>query len=180
MRKVVIFIVMVLLLVLDNSFCPFFAIKGVAPSLLFVFTIAFSIIHEKNEAVVIGVVSGMLQDIYFTNGFGINALVNIFCCLIASYIGESIWKEKKLIPTATMFGVSILKYYVVLLILYFIGVEINIVRGIFIALYNSIIMFFAYKTIFKKLNIERNETSWRFKWLLIHPKRKRIFRDIIY
>ena len=47
------------------------------PSLLFIFAIAYSIISGKKEAIFIGIVSGILQDIFFVKGFGINLLLNI-------------------------------------------------------------------------------------------------------
>ena len=93
MKRFIIVLISILLLILDNSLSPFIAIKGVYPSLLFIFAIAYSIINGKKEAVFIGVVSGLLQDIFFFNGFGINALVNMLCCLFAGLVGEGIWRN---------------------------------------------------------------------------------------
>ena len=163
MKRVIVFFIMILLLVLDNSFCPFFAISKAIPSLLFVFAIAYSIIYGKSEAIIVGVFSGVLQDIYFTNCFGINCLVNIICCYIAASIGESIWKEKKIISIVSIFFISVFKYYLILLILYCMGINIEIIRGVFIAIYNSVIMFFTYKIIFKYYKKEHSEVTWRFK-----------------
>ena len=163
MKRLIVFIIMILLLVLDNSLCPFFAISRAVPSLLFVFAIAYSIIYGKTEATIVGIFSGVLQDIYFTNCFGINCLVNMICCFIVATIGESIWKEKKVVPVASMFGISIFKYYIVCLILYLIGINTEIIRGVFIAVYNSVIMFFVYSIIFKYYKKEHNEVTWRFK-----------------
>ena len=77
MKKWVLILISLVLLILDNSLIPFLAIKGAYPSLLFVFAIAYSIINGRSEAVVIGVISGLMQDIFFYNGFGINALINM-------------------------------------------------------------------------------------------------------
>ena len=65
MKKWILFLISLVLLILDNSFMPFLAIKGAFPSLLFVCAIAYPIINGKKEAVFIGVISGLLQDIYF-------------------------------------------------------------------------------------------------------------------
>lgn len=50
-----------------------------------------------------GVVSGILQDIFFFNGFGVNSLLNLFLCLLASFIGAGIIKTKRLIPVISAF-----------------------------------------------------------------------------
>jgi len=49
MKKWILFLISLVLLILDNSFMPFLAIKGAFPSLLFVFAIAYSIINGKKE-----------------------------------------------------------------------------------------------------------------------------------
>ncbi len=69
--------------------------KGVYPSLLFTFAVLYALMSGYWEAVFIGVLSGFLQDVYFVNVFGVNMLVNMLVCLIAAYIGESVFKHKK-------------------------------------------------------------------------------------
>ena len=94
MKKWVLILISVVLLILDNSLMPFLAIRGAFPSLLFTFAIACSIVSGRKEAVTIGVISGLLQDIYFYEGFGINSLINMLICLLAAIIGENIYNEK--------------------------------------------------------------------------------------
>lgn len=163
MKRIILILISIFLLILDNSFSPFISIMGAAPSFLFVFAIGYSILYGKEEAVFIGVLSGLLQDIYFFNGFGVNSLINMLLCYIAAIIGTSIWKEKKLIPVLTAFGASVIKYVIVLFIFYCMNIKIDTFRGIFIALYNSVFMFLLYKVAFKLVNKERNEKSWRIK-----------------
>ena len=92
MEKLIIILVSIGLVILDNSLVPFFSINGAYPSLLFTFAIAYSLILGKEKAVFIGVVSGVLQDIFFFNGFGVNSLLNLLLCIFASLIGAGIIK----------------------------------------------------------------------------------------
>ena len=154
MKRLVLIVISIILLILDNSLIPFFSRKGIYPNLLFVFSVGYSVINGKEEGIKIGVISGLLQDIFFFNVFGINALVNMFCCFIAGVVGEGIWKDKKLIPTITVFCVTILKFLVVYIIFYFIKIHIELLRGIFVAIYNSVIIFLVYKVIIKLSEIE--------------------------
>ena len=91
MKKIVVILISIFLLVLENSLLPNYPIMGSYPSLLFIFAIAYSIIYGKNEAIFMGVISGILQDIYFVKGFGINSLSNLLLCFLAAKIGENIW-----------------------------------------------------------------------------------------
>ena len=152
----------VILLILDNTFSPFIAIRGAWPSILFVFSIAYSIINGRKEGIIIGVISGVLQDIFFFQGFGVNALVNMICCFIAGGIGDGIWREKKLIPVVTIFIATILKFFGIYIIMYFINENVDLLRGIKTALYNSVIMLFSYSIILKFFEREDMRKAWRF------------------
>ena len=64
MKKVILVLISILLLILDNSVMPFLSIYGAFPSLLFTFAVLYSIINGAEDALFIGVVSGLLQDIF--------------------------------------------------------------------------------------------------------------------
>ena len=154
MKRLVLIIISIILLIIDNSLAPFLAIKGAYPSLVFVFSIGYSIINGKYEGALIGSATGLLQDIFFGNVFGVNALLNMFCCFLAGVVGEGIWREKKLIPTITIFFGTILKFLGVYIIFFFLKIDMEFLRGIYVALYNSVIMFLTYGLIIKLSQIE--------------------------
>ena len=76
MKRIYLIIILILLLIIDNTILPSYFIGGVYPSFLFVFAMAYSIIRGKKEAVFIGIASGLLQDLFFFSGFGINLFLN--------------------------------------------------------------------------------------------------------
>ena len=131
--------------------------------MLFTFSISYSIINGKNEAVFIGVVSGLLQDIYFSSGFGINALVNMLICLLAAIIGENIYREKKLIPIISMALLYLLKIFSIFIVLKFVGKTIYIEIGIYTSIYSSVIMFLGYNFVLRLYDNNYRKRSWRFK-----------------
>ncbi len=165
MEKIILILISIVLLIVDNSFAPFFAIHGAYPSLLLTFAIAYSILNKKEDAVFIGVVSGILQDVYFYNVFGVNSLLNLFLCIVASIIGESIVRNKRLIPTISIFVITIVKFFGIFIIFYFMDITIGVdfIKIIIMGLYNSIIMFFIYKIVFRQLDKKNNNQQWRFK-----------------
>lgn len=162
MKRVVLILISVLLFILDNSFMPFLAIKGAYPSLLFIFAISYSIINGYWEAIFIGILSGVLQDIYFFNGFGINCFINMTLCLLSAKIGESIFKEKKLIPTIVAFIFSIVKGLLIFAILYILGKSAEIYNLLYIAVYNTIILLILYKRVYKLSEKNYMKREWNF------------------
>lgn len=164
MKKWVLILISLVLLILDNSFMPFLAIKEAFPSLLFTFAIAVSIINGRKEAVTIGVISGVLQDIYFYNGAGVNALVNMLICLLAAIIGENIYREKRIVPTISIFFLYLLKVVSIFIILKLSNRTINLSVGLYNSIYSSIIMFLGYNFVLRLYDKKYKKTSWRFKW----------------
>jgi rod shape-determining protein MreD len=163
MEKLIIILVSIGLVILDNSLVPFFSIKGAYPSLLFTFAIAFSLINKKEKAVFIGVVSGVLQDIFFFNGFGVNSLVNLLLCLLASIIGTGIIKNKRLIPVILTFFITIIKYIAIFAIFHLLNMEVDLSKSIIMGIYNAVVMFFVYKLVIKIYDDEYTKQRWRFK-----------------
>lgn len=163
MEKLIIILVSIGLVILDNSLLPFFQIKGAYPSLLFTFALAYSMILGKEKAVFIGIISGILQDIFFFNGFGVNSLLNLLLCLIASHIGAGIVKNKRLIPVISVFFLTMLKYLGVFVIFHFLNIEIQLPKSVIMGIYNSVVMFFVYKFVMNIYNEEYTKQRWRFK-----------------
>ncbi|WP_238918277.1 rod shape-determining protein MreD [Clostridium sp. YIM B02555] len=163
MEKLIIILVSIGLVILDNSLVPFFSIKGAYPSLLFTFAITFSLINKKEKAVFVGVVSGVLQDIFFFNGFGVNSLVNLLLCLLASIIGAGIIKNKRLIPVILTFFITIIKYIAIFAIFHLLNMEVDLSKSIIMGIYNAVVMFFVYKIVIKIYDDEYTKQRWRFK-----------------
>ena len=163
MKKWILILISIGLLILDNSLMPFLAIKGAFPSLLFMFAIAYSIIKGKKEAIFIGVLAGILQDIFFYNMFGVNALSNMLLCYLAAIIGENIYKNRKLIPVITGLVASLLKVLLIYVIFRFSKQYLNISIALFSTIYNTVVMFIFYNLVFKLCDNEYSINSWRIK-----------------
>ena len=163
MEKLIIILVSIGLVILDNSLVPFFSIKGAYPSLLFTFAIAYSIINGKEKAIFIGVVSGILQDVFFFHGFGVNSLLNLLLCVLAGFIGEGIVKNKRLIPVVSIFCITIIKYMGIFLMFYLLDINIQFSKSIIMGIYNGVVMFFVYKVVMNVYDDEYSKQRWRFK-----------------
>ena len=163
MKRLYLIIVLIVLLIIDNTLLPYYSIYGAFPSLLFTFAMAYSIIRGKEEAIFIGVVSGFLQDIFFFSGFGINLFLNMLLCLLCAKIGESIFKENRLVPVLTALAISGLKVFGVVIIFKLFSQTINIQVALISCVLNGICMMLFYTFIFKMLDKYLERNTWRFK-----------------
>lgn len=151
------------LFILDNTIVTFFEIKGVYPSILFVFIICYSIINGYEEAIIMGVIIGALQDLYFPGVIGVNMLVNMLLCLLAARIGKSIFKEKMIIPVISTFLLSILKSIIFYFILILIDSKNDFLNLIlYKGIYETIIAVLIYKIVLKFCETKIMKKEWRF------------------
>lgn len=164
MEKLILILVSIGLAILDNSIIPFFSIRGGYPSLLFTFAIAYSLVNKREKSVFIGVVSGVIQDIFFFNGFGVNCFLNLLLCFLASLIGEGMIKNKRMVPVVSMFVITMLKYIGVFAVFYILNIKLDLSKSVYMALYNAMVMFLGYKYIINIYDDEYSKQQWRFKW----------------
>ena len=163
MKKIVILLLGILFIVIDNSIAPFFSIGGVYPSFLFTFAICFSIVNRGWNALGIGVFTGILQDLYFANGFGYNTLVNLLLCILVAILAENIFRHKRFVPILMVGGITIVKYLSILLVTNMVGIKISIGIGILImAIYNTVLAFFMYGWVYNLSNKDYMKSQWKF------------------
>ena len=163
MKRIVIVAIALFLLILENTILPSYSIMQGYPSILFVFAIAFSIINGKKDAMFIGIVSGVLQDLFFINGFGINLLVNFLLCLLAEKIGEGILKNNRLIPVISCFIISILKIIMIAILFIAFDKKVDFNMAIVSAVLNTIVMLIGYKFVLTTSKKFWKKDEWRFR-----------------
>jgi len=163
MRKIFITGFLILLFfILDNALVPFLAIRHYYPNILFIFIICFSIVNGKWQGLWVGAFSGMLQDIFFYNAFGINSLLNMLVCVIAGAIGVNIFKDKRFIPMVSTLFLSILKGLGLFAIFLILGQHTNYKNIFFNGIYEMVICIFMYKPIYKLYHKKSMKKDWKF------------------
>lgn len=162
MKKILLIVICILLFIVDNSIMPFFGIAGVYPSLLFVFVILVSTINGYWDAVILGSISGILQDVYFTHVFGVNALINLLLCVLAAYIGDTIIKNRILIPVGTVAGLTAVKFIIILLLGSSLAINISIENGVIMTIYNFVMAIVMYSWVVKVSDRNLMKKRWGF------------------
>jgi len=90
MRLAILSLISLALFLLDMTLIPFFSAWGAYGSLLFTFGSIFSVQGDFDDAFLMALVTGFLQDIFFPYVFGMNMLLNLFIFLGLSKIGTSL------------------------------------------------------------------------------------------
>jgi rod shape-determining protein MreD len=152
----------ILFLILDNTLMPLLRVNGAYPSLIFTFALCYSIVSSPKDAVIIGVFTGALQDIYLLNGLGINMFTNMFMCLVAAKIGKSIFIEKSFLPVISSFVLSLTKGLIVFSILFLLKQYTQMTTIVYQAIYNFVISIFMYKFTYKLSQKKYMMKEWKF------------------
>ena len=161
-RILTVVLLCILFLILDNTLMPLLKIKGAYPSLIFTFALCYSIVSSPKDAVIIGVFTGALQDVYLFNGFGINMLSNMLMCVVAAKIGKSIFIEKSFLPIVSSFVLSLLKGLIVFSILFLIKQYTHMESILYQGIYNLVVSIFMYRFTYKLSRKEYMKKEWRF------------------
>lgn len=164
MKRIVVIAISLFLLILENTILPSYSIVQGYPSIVFVFAIAFSIINGKEDAMFIGIVSGILQDLFFINGFGINLLVNFLLCLLAAKVGEGIFKKNRLIPVISCLVISVIKIIMVAVLFVLFNKTIDVNMALISAVLNTVVMILGYKFVLTTSKKYWKKDEWRFRW----------------
>lgn len=162
MKRFILGVICIIFLILDNTLMSFISIRGTFPSLLFTFAILFSILNGYWESIYIGSLSGILQDIYFSNGFGFNSFTNLLLCLLAAYIGENIFKQKRLIPVISTFVLTLIKFIVIYALIILFKIKMNLDGILIMSFYNMFIAFVIYGWIYHICNKDYMKRQWKF------------------
>lgn len=161
-RILTIVLLCILFLILDNTLIPLLKINGAYPSLLFTFALCYSIVSSPRDAIIIGVFTGALQDVYCFNVFGINMLSNMLMCFVAAKIGKDIFVEKSFFPIISSFMLSLVKGLIVFCILFLINQHFRMEIIVYQAIYNLVVCIFMYKFTYRLSQKQYMKREWKF------------------
>ena len=96
MKKIVTYIFLIILLVLQSSLCKNIEVLHIMPNLILVFVVCYSMYSEPVMATILGIVSGILMDVFQAQNMGFNSIVIMYIalslsCMTSGYIRSNIW-----------------------------------------------------------------------------------------
>lgn len=162
MRKIFIFLTVVFWLLLDQTLLPFLTVFQSSGSLLFTFMGLFMLMTDEEDAFYVGLITGIMQDLYFPYAFGLNTLLNVLLFLGLSKVGLSLKEGRKAIPVLAVSIAQGIKTIVIILILWLLGIRGNYYSVIIMPLYTSVLALFMYRMSVSYSRIPLIKKEWRF------------------
>ncbi|MGL5695158.1 MAG: rod shape-determining protein MreD [Peptostreptococcaceae bacterium] len=93
MKRVLLCLIGILLVIVEGSITNYIDIYGVSFNLVLVYCTIISLYLEDLEAGVIGLIIGLIKDVYIGGIFGVNSLVLFAICYGISSLKNKIYKE---------------------------------------------------------------------------------------
>lgn len=162
MRKSLLVITTLFLFLLDITVIPFFGFNGSYASVLFTFFALFSLMSDYEDAIFLGIITGLLQDLYFPYGFGIHTFLNLLLFLGLSRLGTTLKEGKRALPLLLVALAQGIKTLVLILILGVLGISTNYTSIMIIPIYSLIISLLLYKAVFNFERIPVIKKEWKF------------------
>ncbi len=109
LRKIVVAFMIIIAYLLQTTLFKAITIAGIVPNILLIITSAFGFMRGKNEGMFIGLVSGLLIDIFFGKIIGFYALVYMFIGFVNGFFRRIFYPEDIKLPMI-LIGLSDLLY----------------------------------------------------------------------
>jgi rod shape-determining protein MreD len=110
---------MIVFLVLQGSFLPFYFVQRVAPDLLLIFVVCLAFLWGENRGIVVGVTAGLLQDIFYGPSLGFYALAKMLVAYLAGLTSREVYKDQLIGPMITVFMATFAHEFIVYFLLSF-------------------------------------------------------------
>lgn len=129
--NILILILLVLVnLIFSSSILPYISIFGVVPNTSILLLVSICLLKGRPYGGIIGIVTGLLQDIMFGSTIGINALVYFIIGYGITNSNRRISRDNIFIPVALSMGMIIVYNLLYSVFIYFIGIEVSLAHYI--------------------------------------------------
>ena len=113
-RKVAEIILILLFYLIQVTFGNAIGIGGITPNLLIILPVLFGFFKGRNEGMLVGFLSGVMYDLFFSSLFGFSALVFVYIGYFSGFFNQKYEVREVLIPLALVitadFGYGFISY----------------------------------------------------------------------
>lgn len=117
-RFIVVTLEILVCFLLQTTVFQWFPLVNVSPNLLLILTVAIGFMRGSNSGLVVGMVSGLLIDMYYGSAIGICALIFIIIGYLSGYANKIFNKNDITIPLS-LIAVAELAYFFLYYVLEF-------------------------------------------------------------
>ena len=103
-RKIVIFILIIICFLLQCTVLKQFSFANVVPNLLIVVTSSFGFMRGKKEGMYVGLISGMLIDLFFCEIYGFYTLLYMYIGFVNGFFKNMFYDDDIKLPMILITG----------------------------------------------------------------------------
>lgn len=150
MTGLVLLLIIIVNFILESTIIHYFNIFGVVPNTALIVTVIIALLKGKNVGSIVGLISGLLQDIIFSPVIGINGFILFFTGFLIGFMEGKLSKDNILIPIMLTLISTIGYHLLYSLFLYFLAYNIPIIAFfkevvLFEMVYNGVISVLVFK-----------------------------------
>jgi rod shape-determining protein MreD len=146
--------------ILQATVLQHFRIDGVLPNTALIIVVIISILYGRKKGIASGIIAGVLQDIFFSKGLGINILIYTFTAYSIGGFESRVFKDNYLTPLlllslSTFFYHSI--YFVLMHFLRHSVTYLSVLKTVTVTetIYNSILGIIIYRVFYNRVYYSR-------------------------
>lgn len=118
MKTLIYIVIMVFLFIIQTTVISIFQITKINPDLPLIFSMCLVLIENESIGSGMGLLNGILEDIFYGRLLGFNAMVKFLTNYILGYCSRSIYRGPAIITMGLVFFATII-YYLLMAILSF-------------------------------------------------------------
>ncbi|RKD33202.1 rod shape-determining protein MreD [Thermohalobacter berrensis] len=167
MKKRTIFVILVINLILQSTLFQFIKIFNIIPNTSLILIVSFALLKGEKFGAYIGLFTGLLQDILYSDAIGVFAFVYFIIGYSVGWMNQKVFKDNLFIPFIFTILATVSYHLFYGFIMYFLAVDIHgfaIIKSILIPelIINSLLSMFIYSKI-RNLN---TKPSTNYKMLM--------------
>lgn len=150
------FFIIIINFILQSTVFQHFRIGGVLPNTALIIVVSISMLSGRKKGITAGIVTGILQDIFFSKAIGINVLIYAFLGYFIGGVEGRLFKDNYITPLilislSTFFYHSI--YYILMHFLRHSVDYLSVLRTTIFTetIYNSIVGILMYRILFNRV-----------------------------
>lgn len=135
-------------ILLQSTILPYLTVGGVTPNLILVLAVLYAIFKGPKRGTLMGVVLGLIEDIYLGRFFGMNALTVGLTSCIVGWFAQRAFRENIMVPILAMLSATLFNELIFLCVGKIVGMswgwDLFLWRAIPLAVYNTCLVPFIY------------------------------------
>lgn len=112
MKRIYLVLITLTLFLIETMLLGRFPVADTILPLTFAFGLAVAVVGDQWDALLMGLLTGFLMDVYTNHLFGINMLLNLYLFLGMVFLKKYLRHEKNLLMAVVMGGATLVRFFI--------------------------------------------------------------------